>query len=204
MHEAQRGEVQRGEGRRLFFGIALPDTLKQSLGRMQQALQRSGVAAGNWSDPSLFHITVLFLGQRPEEERERLVEAGARAASLASPFELTLGTLGVFERNRILWMGLAENDGMASLRQLHAAVQRAVGALELRDWQLDTRRYQPHLTLARKLDVRTFQALDVPSDIEDAGRGGVRMFPVEQLCLFESTRMAGKLTYPVVKAFPLG
>ncbi len=182
---------------RLFYGVAIPPECKTHVAAVQENLQQRGVVAGNWSAPDLFHITVVFLGELAPHLFPFLDEVGETAAKSVGPFALRLTHSGAFERNRILWLGLAQDDGHQMLHTLHSSVQQRVARHA--DIPVESRPYRPHLTLARKLNVPTFQAA-----------GGGEVFPqqgisfrVKELCLFESTRVNGRLAYPVVRSYPL-
>ncbi|WP_026963465.1 RNA 2',3'-cyclic phosphodiesterase [Alicyclobacillus pomorum] len=182
---------------RLFYGLAIPPDCKTQGAAVQKGLQQRGVVAGNWSAPELFHITVLFLGELAPDLLPFLDEVGEAAAKSVRPFALRLTHAGAFERNRILWLGLAEDDGYETLQALHSSVRRHIvrhGGISV-----ESRPYRPHLTLARKLNVPTFQAAGSGEGFPQQGIS----FPVTELCLFESTRVNGKLTYPVLRSYPL-
>jgi RNA 2',3'-cyclic 3'-phosphodiesterase len=186
---------------RLFYGIELPPELKREIGQVQRELQRVGVEARNWSHPDLFHLTVLFLGEIPFEKLARLDEVGIQAARQVVSFELTLGELGAFPKNKILWLGLESDAGMRTLEALHRHVRDGVAAHALAP--VENRPYRAHLTLARQVQPSSFTFVEqnrrLPVD-----RVNGRSFPVENLCLFESTRENGKLVYPVRRRYPMG
>jgi RNA 2',3'-cyclic 3'-phosphodiesterase len=187
---------------RLFFGIDFPASVKSALAAVQHQLQTQGIQAGNWSDASLFHCTVLFLGELDAGNLPILKEVGRQAAGQVSPFQLTINeSVGVFEKGRILWMDIHGDEGLQSLSALHQATRQAIEPHRL--VHLESRPYRAHITLARKVDASSIEAIR-------AGYGSVKIsgfpqsVPVEHLCLFESTRINGKLVYPVIERFPLG
>jgi 2'-5' RNA ligase len=186
---------------RLFYGVDVPPHLKDEIGRVQRELKNRGVAANKWSDPALFHLTVLFLGEMPFEKLKQLDEVGCHAARQVAPFELAFGALGAFPKNRILWLGLQRDAGMHSLSQLHDCVRTLVAKDALAP--LETRPYSPHLTLARQVQQSTLAAVErersLPATLLTDGT-----FRVEHLILFESTRENGKLVYPVRRRYALG
>lgn len=180
---------------RLFFGLEFPVDVKQALEHQATRLQQDGVEALNWSDPSLYHITVLFLGDVPTARRPELIYAANSAVKGVPTFTLELSRVGSFERNRILWVGLHPGKGMEPLNLLYKQLYSEVARTNV--VELETRPYRPHITLARKLNVTTWQS-----------RSGKQLDPctdlrVEHLCLFESTRQDGVLVYPVLERFAL-
>jgi RNA 2',3'-cyclic 3'-phosphodiesterase len=120
-----------------------------------------------------------------------------------SPFTLTLADqAGAFARNKILWVDVLKDDGWQHLSALHDATRKEVESLRL--VELENRPYRAHITLARKLDSAS---VDVIANRQNSGVSSFEGFPlavaVDDLCLFESTRINGKLTYPVVERFDL-
>lgn len=124
---------------RLFVAIDLPESLRDSLARLQ-----AGLPGANWIDPDNFHVTLRFIGEiadhRLEEIDERL------AAITAPPFDLALAGVGSFARGRepiSLWMGLDRSEPLMALqRRIDRALSRA-------GFASDEKRYTPHVTLAR-------------------------------------------------------
>lgn len=195
------------QGERLFFGVRVTPDVSDWLTGYQAALQKAGVRAGNWSPPDLFHVTLLFLGVLPSSYRPLLAEAGRAAARIGGPFGLRFTAPGTFERNRILWMGLAADEGLRALTELHRALHTALdGRLPA---PLDTRPYRAHLTLARKLDTASFRTW-ADELAQGGGRGRAQRLEmpapsirVDAFHLFASMRMGGRLVYPVLETFEL-
>lgn len=185
--------------KRLFFGVELDRSFKQQLAHLQQTLQDQGVAAGNWSAPELLHLTVLFLGEVDEQNVPSLVRAGAQAAAEVSPFAVRSEGVGVFERSRVLWVGVRQDSERMALDQLHQRVHRQVTQTGL--VALDTRPFRPHITLARKLRTQSLPEIRLMDELASALAGGD--IPVRHLSLFASTRVAGQLVYPVLHRFNL-
>jgi 2'-5' RNA ligase len=184
---------------RWFYGVEVPMDLKQQVGKVQRDLQTEGVDARNWSDPALFHLTVLFLGELSVPMSE-LDEAGSHAAHLVPPLQLTISELGAFPRNRVLWLGVENDEGMRTLTQLHHVLRKYVAEKSIAP--LEERPFRAHLTLARQVQVGSL------GDIEGTQERLLqsvtnRTFSVESLCLFESTRQDGKLVYPVRRRYAL-
>jgi 2'-5' RNA ligase len=185
--------------RRLFFGVAVDPATQSWLGEWAQGLRRQGLTATNWSAPALYHITVRFLGETPEERLARLAECAARAAEDAAPFALRFSELGAFARSRVLWLGLEDDAGLAGLQALYRRLEQALADAGLA--KPETRPYRPHLTLARG-----FHAADLRRLAPRARRlpPGAPVVRVAELVLFESVREAGRLRYPKIGTWPLG
>ncbi len=185
---------------RLFFGIELSSEVRDALTSQVKRLQMDGVQAGNWSRPELYHITAVFLGDLSEAWLEKLRRVARAAVAEVPAFQLALGNLGMFPKNRILFAQLQEGTGTTQLAELVHALNRELAAICFSD--LDTRPYRPHITLARKLNVPSIYSEDVKGQpIVGLTPLPAIQFTVDGLCLFASTRVDGRLSYPVMERF---
>lgn len=120
---------------RLFVGIALPPELKLRL-----SLLANGVPGARWVDPGNYHLTLRFIG---EVDEGLAGDIDAALAQLRAPrFEVALAGVGHFG-DRMLWVGVEKNPPLVHLRD---KVESALVRLGLPP---ETRRYAPHVTLAR-------------------------------------------------------
>jgi 2'-5' RNA ligase len=177
---------------RLFFGLELPKSWKDELKSIQSSLQSRHIEAGGWTNPDLLHITVLFLGMVAEEQLPAVMEAGRAAAERSKPIRLTTGDFGQFSRNQVFWLGLDRNKtDWDALAELHRQVKLEILARLPMD--LDEKHYRPHITIARKLKGRVdVTKLKNPPSLSTS---------IGDLCLFESLRVDGQLTYPIRARF---
>ncbi|MBX5436073.1 MAG: RNA 2',3'-cyclic phosphodiesterase [Alicyclobacillaceae bacterium] len=191
--------------KRLFYGIELDDSVRSRLAQVAALLRGVGVVAGNWSDPSLYHITVWFIGEADDGCVHGWRQAGEAVVREVAPFQLTVSGLGSFARSRVLWAGVG-GPGVSALNQMHAALKDAARRLAGDPGgpgiRVDSRPLSPHVTLARKLDTASMRHLrSVEGRI--ASLLGTDPFFVDHLTLFESVRSHGRLAYPAVARLPL-
>jgi 2'-5' RNA ligase len=131
---------------RLFVALDLPEQARADLVAWQQrALAgRDDLRA---VAPDALHVTLAFLGSRPEEEIAPIGDAVERAAKPLAPAQLTaLAAKPVPRRRpRLFALDLDDEDGRA------ARVQAAVAhALEQRGfYEPERRAFWPHITVAR-------------------------------------------------------
>jgi 2'-5' RNA ligase len=123
---------------RLFVGIELPPAL-----RLRLSLLCTGLPGARWVDPGNLHLTLRFIGEVDEGMASDIDAALARIR--APRFDVTLAGAGSFggERPRLLWIGIEENKPLLELQERVETALRRAGVPP------DTRRYSPHLTLAR-------------------------------------------------------
>jgi len=123
---------------RLFVALALPDTI-----RWQLRLLSGGLPGVRWVEPESFHLTLRFIG---EVDEGMASDIDAVLARIRAPrFEVTLAGAGSFggERPRLVWIGIEDNKPLFELQERVEAALRRAGVPP------NTRRYSPHVTLAR-------------------------------------------------------
>jgi len=136
---------------RCFIAVELDESVKTELGRLQKRLakQLRGDEFGiNWVKPERIHLTLKFLGDVDDTLIPEICSAVSEAAEHFSPFEIELSGLGCFPPNnrpaRVLWAGIT--TGAETLGELAEAIDLNLGVL---DFGPETRKFSPHLTLAR-------------------------------------------------------
>ena len=160
---------------RLFLGLELNDEARCTLDGVRRALDERNIS-GRFHAPSLYHLTLCFLGNTPVSTLPRLKRLmdGVPAA----PFSLTLSSLGTFKNGTILWAGVKPCPALMEYQG------RLARALYDAGFPLEEGEYRPHITLARQ----------IKSPVPDIAVPGVS-FRVGHGTLFESTRADGALTY---------
>lgn len=127
---------------RLFVAVVPP---RPVLLELRAALTTLPHTDGNlrWRHPESWHITLAFLGEVPREALPELTERLARAASRATPMELSVAGGGHFD-SRVLWAGVqGDRDRLGRLSETVTAAARRCRL------KVDDRPYRPHVTLAR-------------------------------------------------------
>lgn len=169
---------------RLFIGIRPDPACVAALHETARCLV--GVAPGRFLDPSLYHITLAFLGEAVDERVSAIRTAMEQAALGVAPFSIMLGAVGAF--GPILFRGVKD---AAALTQLSERVRAGLDALCI---PYDAKPFAAHITLARDSRLPT-EARNMA--IPDAA------FPVRSIRLFESVRLDGRLHYRSLAEVPL-
>ncbi len=125
---------------RLFFAVWPDDTAKARLSahavELAQRLGGRPVPAEN------IHLTLAFLGTVPDERVSEAMAVRVKQPSVA----LTCDFVGSFRGARVAWAGVEPvPEGLVTLYHLLAA------ELHVRGFDLEERRFVPHLTLVRKI-----------------------------------------------------
>lgn len=130
---------------RLFVAAPIDDELRRALRDTVSRMRRDPVTNDlRWTDPAGWHLTVAFLGDRPDAHVERLASALRSAVAGRAPVELRGGGLGAFpspRAARVVWYRFDDSSGR--LAALAVDVRRAVDANGAAG------PWRPHLTLAR-------------------------------------------------------
>lgn len=124
---------------RLFVALALPNDLVDRLARMC-----SGLPGAVWVRPENFHVTLRFIG---EVDSIQAADIDAALSVLSGPsFELSLTGLGQFgegRKTRAVWVGVQTSPELTALQ---SRIERALNSNGL---DPETRKFHPHVTLAR-------------------------------------------------------
>jgi len=135
---------------RSFIAIELPDELKEGLTQLQTQLKLGKIPSVKWVDPYSIHLTLKFLGNIAVGRIPEVTQAIEEAAQGMSPFHLEVKGLGVFpnvRQVRVAWVGIGgEVDKLSQLQQRIESNLMPLG------FTPESRRFTPHLTLARLRD----------------------------------------------------
>lgn len=185
---------------RCFVAVPLPNDLRAALaGAVARWRAEPEAPDLRWTDPAGWHVTLAFLGWVSADSVDRLLTALVQPAADASPTVLTAGGLGAFpspRRARVVWYGLADDEGRAG--SLADRVREAMGPIAPRG--LEDAPFRPHITLGRARPERG-------TDISDwiAGRSvpsGV--IPIERMILFRSHLGRGPAHYEALGSVAVG
>ena len=162
---------------RLFTAVRPSPGFLAALTELQQRLQQAGIT-GRYRDPSGLHLTLAFIGEWPEDITEVL-------PPVHRPFSVTLSHLGVFPEADVLWAGI---DPCGEMDRLAASVRHCLADEGI---PFDRKRFNPHITLARKPNIPKGVIL---SEIEVPR---VSMI-VDTVCLYRSDRGKNGMAYTVI------
>ena len=137
---------------RLFYGLRLPSEALHSMEQLQNQL-RAQFPRARFPAPETFHVTLAFLGDTPVQRLD--AAKSVVNALLPAPLDLQVSHWGTFpqEKGEVLWLGLAPSPELDHLHRLLAHRLQEAG------FPLESRRFQPHVTLARQVP---FASPDIP------------------------------------------
>ncbi len=166
---------------RAFVAIELPEEVREALGELAARLRRGGARA-TWVRPERMHLTLRFLGEVAPETAEHYAESLAGKIRPCGAARLRVAGTGAFpnlRRPNVVWAGAECLEG--DLAALHAAAEHAARAAGL---EADSKRFHPHITLARIRDRRRLGTLcELLENERDFDAGA---FDATRLVLLES------------------
>ena len=163
---------------RLFVAINFNDETRARLLALQDEISGK-VQFGRFSLPENLHLTLAFIGEVSPKKVEK-IETILETVSF-EPFEATVDKLGAFSRGTLWYAGLCEDKPLMDLQ--HEIEHK----LALCGFEMDGRKYSPHVTLGREVVTD-----EKPWQIEPFGE------TVSGIELMKSEKINGKLTYTAI------
>lgn len=159
---------------RLFVAIDLPEQVKESIQEIC-----SGLPEAKWVDVRQLHLTLRFIGETDDGLFTAIKESLARISE--SAFSLTLQGVGCFppkKSPRVLWVGIDRNDTLIRL------ADKIEQELVKNGLEPESRRFSPHITIARFRDISTHKAAEY---LAKNSLFKTQTFPIEEFYLYSST-----------------
>lgn len=133
---------------RLFLGIDLPDRVRDAAAEISDTLRQrlAGRVEARWTPAANLHITLWFIGEKPDNEAASLL-AALQQPFAEGAFEIRIAGLGLFPRSgapRVFWLGL--QSGGDRLAHLYAEIASRLHPFGI---EPESRPFSPHLTIAR-------------------------------------------------------
>lgn len=128
---------------RLFVALDIDDAIRESIMRFVEGVQPFAPDA-RWVKPGSMHVTLKFIGERPDDTLMAIKQALAQVAG--STTEIDFRGYGFFptpKSARVFWVGMEAGPELASLA---TAVDQTLSPLGI---PKEDRPFSPHLTLAR-------------------------------------------------------
>lgn len=175
---------------RLFTGLEVPASVTEALSCL-----RGGLVGARWIDPANYHLTLRFLGD-VDGATARDAAAILEEGRVRAPIRVTLDSLSTFGGTRPRAI-IARAVPSPELLQLQAEQERALRRVGLAP---ETRKFTPHVTLAR---LRDCSPGDVAACLATRGHFPPLAFTAERFVLYSARDSVGGGPYLVKAAYPL-
>src|SRR4051794_39336828 len=173
---------------RLFTGLEIPDSVRESL-----SVLRGGLPGARWIDPENYHLTLRFIGDVDDSVAREIAYMLGQVRRRT--FRLQLDGLASFggRRPRAVIATTAATPALHDLQSEHERLMQRVGL------EPEGRKFTPHVTLARLRDSSSQQVADY------LALRPFRSLPFEvsRFVLFSSRASVGGGPYVVEAAYPL-
>lgn len=176
---------------RVFIGVALSQSVKDSLFDLQQQLKPYSVK-GKFTSATNFHLTLQFIGEATAAEVDVLKAVVSSVSEDLIPFELSLNHIGEFQKKNksILWAG---PDSVYFLNELYDKLHQS---FLQHDVEIEKRWYTPHITLGRNVVLKeSFEQMSQELDWNPF------TVTIDNITLFESIRINDQLVYLPMNAY---
>jgi len=177
---------------RLFIGLPLSKDTRHKLLNIGETLLLNALSA-NPTDILNFHITLVFLGETEVSKIDDLKKVLQNVLCSQSSFDIDITKTGAFSKgNEYLLYGEIDS-GRQLLMELANAIRKGLKDASI---HFEETPFTPHITLARRV---RYLSTSPSFRIEDFNI----IESIQQVCLYESTRVDGLLTYIPLITIPL-
>lgn len=184
---------------RAFIAVELSAEVRRAMVLLQQELAASH-ADVKWVEEPNLHLTMRFLGEITEDQRQAVERHLRAVAHGTAPCPLTLAEVGAFpsaSSPRVVWVGAGQ--GKDALRNLAERLEEGLQQLGLPG---EEREFAAHVTLGRVRSPKNRAQLT--EHLKAVSWTPPPPWSVERLTLFQSTLTSAGPLYAVLAHAPLG
>jgi RNA 2',3'-cyclic 3'-phosphodiesterase len=188
---------------RLFVAIALPETVRAEILRVQRGLQPLVPReAARWTRPEQFHLTLRFLGKVPAEAVEGLKQSVEAVCRNASPLALSAKGVGFFPNPRsprVIRVGI--HDGSGRLLDLQQRLEMAVSPFSPEPGE---KNFTGHVTLGRLKKPGSGEVRALAARAQSLVNQMFGNWTAHEVEIIRSELSSPGACYTLLAAFPLG
>ena len=154
----------------------------------------------NWCKTNQIHLTLKFIGDTPDQDIPKIIDACQQVAKRHQPFAMDFNRTGIFGSNhspRVLWLGMKDEP-----KALYELEEDILTAFDQIGYLRDRQNFVPHLTVCRiktLVDKPFFQ--QVYQGIEQKT---YLQANVNEIVYFQSFLQPTGAFYKTLKRIPLG
>lgn len=171
---------------RFFIALEIPEKNKSQLQSIQQKLHKL-IPQARITNLEKIHLTLAFIGERPNNLKDSLVQVIQNAGQGISSFEATPAYIDGFpslHHPLVLWVGVkGDIDKILLIRE---RVKDELSALHL---ATDERRFIPHITIAKLNHFKVSRSLEV--ELEKIMAQSFDPITISSIKLFDSVAQNG-------------
>ncbi|NBC83018.1 MAG: RNA 2',3'-cyclic phosphodiesterase [Bacteroidetes bacterium] len=178
----------------IAFKIPLPQIFENYLDEMQQYFSDEPV---KWVSRSNMHVTLSFLGDTSARGEQQVRGLLSRLTAVSTSFCVRLSGAGAFpsaSRPQVLWFGVEVDQELIKFQQtLHNELSKI-------DFELDKRKYNPHLTVGRVKGGLNRSFSDIQQQASELKSNEIK---INEIIFFESHLTGKNPVYLSIQKFPM-
>jgi 2'-5' RNA ligase len=193
---------------RLFIALDIDDGIRERLALFLDGV-RGFAPDARWARPESLHVTLKFIGEKPEETLEDVRRALAEVKT--GPVDLTFRGYGFFpgaKAARVFWIGIESGPKLANLAKTIDEAMVRLGVPK------DDHAFSPHLTLARgggasaaprrqEDDRPNLRFARLQEKLAAMSTPEFGTMTAREFCLYKSQLSSGGSRYTKIAPFPL-
>ncbi len=184
--------------KRVFLAINLPAEIKSELLKIQKQFP---TLPGRFVKDESLHLTLIFLGDRTEEELEKITAVGKKAGERTPCFDISFGRVcygpGKKLPPRLIWAEGEKSEGLITLKKnLDKLLAEKIS------FQPERQNFLPHITLAR-IKAWDWKKIE-PEERPEVNLNVSFTLPVSSFELMQSDLKRSGAEYQVLESFSLG
>ena len=184
---------------RAFLAIEPPESILQSVIRLQEKLKMEISGRVSWTRPQGQHLTLKFFGDISTEDVNHIRTAVQNRVAPGWSLNLSIEKTGVFpdtRKPRVLWCGVTSDvEKLSTLQKQLDSDFAEIG------FPREDRPFRAHLTLARIKDPRSVSGISEALTKHNAFIAGE--FTCKELVLFQSRLTTQGAVYTKLAVFPM-
>jgi RNA 2',3'-cyclic 3'-phosphodiesterase len=193
---------------RLFLALDIDDEIRERIALFLDGV-REFAPDVRWVRPESLHVTLKFIGEKPEEAVDEMKQALSEIKT--GPLDLTFRGHGFFpgaKAARVFWIGIGAGPQLASLAKTLDETVVRLGVPK------DEHAFSPHLTLARgggqsgapprrKEDRPNLRFVRLQEKLAARSTPEFGTMTAREFCLYKSQLSSGGSRYTKIARFPL-
>jgi len=166
---------------RFFIALEIPLADRQQIQSVQAKL-KALIPEVKLTNPEKLHLTIAFVGEQPDQFKDKLIGIMQKAVEGIPPFSVTPSYIDGFPHlhsANTLWVGV--KGDIDKLYEMRHHIKDGLSSLGL---PVDQRRFVPHIAIAK---VENFRLVpEVEKELENMMSGEFSPIQVSSVKLFES------------------
>lgn len=184
---------------RYFIALEIPNECRKQLEAVQQNLEQI-IPGIRLTDNEKLHLTIAFIGERPDSMKDSLVQIINDAVSGIPPFTITPAYIDGFphlHQAHVFWVGV--KGDIDKLMVIRERIKDGLASLGL---DTEDRRYIPHIAVA-KINNNFNLLPDQERRLQELMLDNFEPIQINSIKLFESIPEEGFHTHNTLAEIPL-